>query len=402
MFRIPAYRSVNWVTSAFLIFSALASVTFVPWHIYNHGIDWFQIVLFLILFPASSMSITLGYHRLFSHKSFEAKWPVKLLTLVFGSGSFEGSCLEWCSDHRRHHKHVDHDDDPYDISQGFFHAHIGWLLFRLKPVLPMDNVADLRKDKLVMWQYRNWKWVGVAVGFGLPAALGFLWNGAQGALAGFLINGILRVFVVQHTTFFINSLCHTIGNRPYSTSHSARNSWIMALFTFGEGYHNYHHEFQHDFRNGVKKWQFDPTKWAILFFNKIGWTYSLKRVPDEKILLAEIREKQRQLDSHLQHKSITLPDKHQHVWDSARENLNNAAKAWEEKKRLYLLATAKKFKDSKEKLAHVKQDSKDKFAHVKHELERLKAELDHSAAELKKAVSEWTEAHRLVSAAIPA
>lgn len=391
MFRIPAYRSVNWVTSAFLIFTALASITIVPIHVYRNGLDWFQVALFFVLFPLSSMSITLGYHRLFSHKAFEAKWPLKLLTLIFGSTTFEGSALEWCSDHRRHHKHVDHDDDPYDITKGFFHAHIGWLLFRLNPIPPFDNVTDLRKDKLVMWQYRNWKWVGVLAGFGLPALIGYFWAGAAGAWSGFLINGAFRIFIVQHTTFFINSLCHTIGKRPYSTEHSARDSWIMALFTFGEGYHNYHHEFQHDFRNGIKSWQFDPTKWAILLFNKLGLAFNLKRVPEEKIMLAEIREKQRILEKQLQKKSINLPDKHLHLWESATNNLANAAKVWEEKKRLYVLATQKGIQVSREKLVSVKA-----------ELDRLKSELDSSTAELMQAVREWTEAHKLVLAHLPA
>lgn len=391
MFRIPAYRSVNWVTSAFLIFTALASITIVPIHVYRNGIDWFQVALFLVLFPLSSMSITLGYHRLFSHKAFDAKWPLKLLTLIFGSTTFEGSALEWCSDHRRHHKHVDHDDDPYDITKGFFHAHIGWLLFRLNPIPPFDNVTDLRKDKLVMWQYRNWKWVGVLAGFGLPALIGYFWAGAAGAWSGFLINGVFRIFIVQHTTFFINSLCHTIGKRPYSTEHSARDSWIMALFTFGEGYHNYHHEFQHDFRNGIKAWQFDPTKWAILLFNRLGLAFNLKRVPEEKIMLAEIREKQRILEKQLQKKSIRLSDKHLHVWENASSNLANAAKAWEEKKRLYMLATQKGIQVSREKLVSVRA-----------ELDRLKAELDNSTAELMQAVREWTEAHKLVLANLPA
>jgi stearoyl-CoA desaturase (delta-9 desaturase) len=112
----------------------------------------------------------------------------------------------------------------------------------------------------------------------------------QGALGGFLIAGVLRVVVVQHSTFFINSLCHTIGRRPYSTKHSARDSVVMAFATFGEGYHNYHHEFQHDYRNGVKPWQWDPTKWTIWALSKLGLASNLRRVPDSKILLAEMGE----------------------------------------------------------------------------------------------------------------
>ena len=242
------------------------------------------------------MSITLGYHRLFSHLSFKAKWPVKLYTLIFGACAFENSCLDWCADHRRHHKHVDHDDDPYDISKGFMWAHIGWLMFKLKPEPPMDNVGDLRKDKLVMWQHKYVHWIGLVVGLILPAVIGYFWNGGVGALGGFLLAGILRVVCVQHCTFFINSLCHTIGKRPYNTENSARDSAIMAVFTCGEGYHNYHHAFQHDYRNGVKPWQFDPTKWMIWTLSKFGLTSNLRRVSDEKILLAEMREARRQAE----------------------------------------------------------------------------------------------------------
>src|SRR4051794_36702327 len=130
MFRIPFHR-VNWPTSIFLITTMIVALTAVPIYLWNYGLDWFQGGMFAVLFLCSSMSITLGYHRLFSHFAFRAKWPVRLFTCVFGAASFEGSVLDWASDHRRHHKHVDHDDDPYDITKGFFHAHVGWLLFKL-------------------------------------------------------------------------------------------------------------------------------------------------------------------------------------------------------------------------------------------------------------------------------
>lgn len=252
--------------------------------------------MFAFMVPATAMSITLGYHRLFSHLSFKAKWPVKLFTLVFGACAFENSCLDWSSDHRTHHKHVDHDEDPYDISKGFMWAHIGWLMFKLAPEHPATNVSDLRKEKLVMWQHRHVQKIAFFVGILGPAILGGLYNHFvnlpvwEGVLGGFLIAGVLRVVVVQHSTFFINSLCHTIGKRPYSTKHSARDSIVMAFATFGEGYHNYHHEFQHDYRNGVKPWQWDPTKWTIWTLSKLGLASNLRRVPDSKILLAEMGE----------------------------------------------------------------------------------------------------------------
>jgi stearoyl-CoA desaturase (Delta-9 desaturase) len=297
--RIPWDR-VNWTTSIFLAIINTLAVTAVPLYIWFFGLDWFQFGLFMFFYIATGLSITLGYHRLFSHLSFKAKAPVRFLTAVFGACAFENTILDWCSDHRKHHKHVDHEDDPYDISKGFMWAHIGWLLFKLSPEQPMDNVNDLRRDKIVMWQHRWCIPMAFIVGFGAPTLLGFFWNGAAGALGGFLLAGVFRVFAVQHSTFFINSMCHTVGNQPYSTRCSARDSAIMALFTFGEGYHNYHHEFQHDYRNGVKPTNFDPTKWTIWTLEKLGLVSDLRRVPAEKILLAEMGEARRRAEIAMQ------------------------------------------------------------------------------------------------------
>jgi len=290
--RIPWHR-VNWTTSIFLAIINTLAIIAVPIYIWKFGLDWFQVALFFAMFILTGLSITLGYHRLFSHLSFKAKMPVRLTTLLFGACAFENSVLDWCSDHRKHHKFVDHDDDPYDISKGFMWAHIGWLLFKLSPEQPMDNVNDLRKDRLVMWQHKWCNMIAFVLGFGLPMILGYWWNGWIGLLGAFLIAGVLRVFAVQHCTFFINSLCHTVGKQPYSTRCTARDSAIMALFTFGEGYHNYHHEFQHDYRNGVKRTNFDPTKWTIWILEKAGLVSDLRRVPDERILLAEMAEARR-------------------------------------------------------------------------------------------------------------
>jgi len=304
MYRIPFDR-VNWITSSFLIVTALTALIGVPWYLVVHGIDAFQVAMFLFYLTATMLSLTVGYHRLFSHLSFKARRPVRLFTLVFGACAFENSCLDWASDHRRHHKHVDHDEDPYDISKGFLWAHIGWLIFKLNPEPPMDNVNDLRKDPLVMWQHRYVHWIGFFVGLVIPAAAGGWWNHLHGmdprvgALGGFLIAGIARIVVAQHLTFFINSLCHTLGRQPYSSEHSARDSAIMAVLTFGEGYHNYHHEFQHDYRNGVKAWQWDPSKWTIWLLSKIGLASGLRRVPDGRILLAEMREARAQAERRL-------------------------------------------------------------------------------------------------------
>src|ERR1700749_4291238 len=326
MFPQMPFHRVNWLVSSFLIRTLFLSVTAVPLCLCFFGIDWFQIALFFAMLGACGFSITVGYHRLFSHLTFQAHWLVRLFTLICGAGAFENSALLWTCEHRAHHKHVDHDEDPYCISKGFFHAHMGWLMFKLNPLPPFDNVADLQKDPLVMWQYRYIHLIAVSVAFVFPAIIGFLWGGWVSALGAFLIAGVARVVILQHCTFCINSLCHYLGTRPYSSKCSARDSWLMALVTFGEGYHNYHHEFQYDYRNGVKPWQFDPTKWIIWTMSKLGMAGKLKRVPTEKIVLSELNEAQRRLASKLADPGLTelaviyLPN--------ARQRLEAVAQHW--------------------------------------------------------------------------
>jgi stearoyl-CoA desaturase (Delta-9 desaturase) len=302
--RIP-FDKVNWLISSFLIGTLFLSLTAVPAYLFFFGLDFFQIVLFIVMFCACGFSITVGYHRLFSHLTFQAHWTVRLFTLIFGAGAFENSVLLWACEHRSHHKHVDHEEDPYCISKGLFHAHIGWLLFKLDPPPPFDNVADLQKDPLVRWQNRYIHLIAACVAFVLPATIGFLWGGWKSALGAFLIAGVARVVILQHCTFCINSLCHYLGTRPYSSKCSARDSWLMALVTFGEGYHNYHHEFQYDYRNGVKPWQFDPSKWIIWTLAKLRLAGKLRRVATEKIVLCELNEAQRRLATKLADPGLT-------------------------------------------------------------------------------------------------
>jgi stearoyl-CoA desaturase (Delta-9 desaturase) len=328
--RIP-FEKVNWLISSFLIGTLFLALTAVPAYLWFFGLNTFQIVLFLVMFFACGFSITIGYHRLFSHRTFEAHWTVRLFTLVFGAAAFENSVLLWSCEHRSHHKHVDHDDDPYCISKGLFHAHIGWLLFKLDPLPPFDNVADLKKDPLVVWQNRYIHLIGALVAFVLPAMIGFIWGGWVSALGAFLIAGVLRVVVLQHCTFCINSLCHYLGDRPYSSKCSARDSWLMAIVTLGEGYHNYHHEFQYDYRNGVKPWQFDPTKWLIWTLSKLGLAKKLRRVPEEKIILAELAEARRRLETSLAEAGLT--EAASASISAAHSRLQAVERQWAEKKR---------------------------------------------------------------------
>lgn len=336
MNRIPFHR-VNWVNTSFLFVITSVGLIAAPIFLFQNSVSPLMWGMFAFYMIATGLSITLGYHRLFSHLSFKAKWPVRLATLVFGACAFENSVIHWASDHRRHHKHVDEDEDPYDISKGFFWAHIGWILFKLDAEQPIDNVKDLRKDALVRFQDRFYVTIAFVVGLIFPAIVGYIEGGVVGAWAGFLVVGALRVVLVQQSTFFINSLCHMIGTQPYSTNCSARDSWIMALVTYGEGYHNYHHEFQHDYRNGVKARNFDPTKWSIMALEKVGLVSNLRTVPTHKIVAAEMKEAQRKAESRIAELSAqgSLSDqavaKVQELSDQLTKNLEELDTAVSEK-----------------------------------------------------------------------
>lgn len=308
---------INWVTSIFLIASFLVTAIGAPLYIWRFGLTRFDIGLFVFMVLATGMAITTGYHRLYSHRSFSGSWPVRLICLLFGAATFQNSVLLWSSEHRYHHKYTDRDGhprDPYNINRGFFYAHMGWLFVKEQPQLEKDNVADLRRDPLVVWQDRYILPLAIGIGFLMPAVITASWAAVVGtsiwvgALGGLLIAGCARIVIVQHATFFINSLAHTIGRQPYDSSGSPRDSGLVALFTFGEGYHNFHHTFQNDYRNGVRFWHFDPSKWVIFLLSKVGLADSLRRVPKETIRLAVIREKQRKLEQRVEKGKVELND----------------------------------------------------------------------------------------------
>ena len=275
---------LKWVSIIFLLGTLLIAAIGTPWYIATVGLGWPEVVTFLVLWIFTGLSVTAGYHRLFAHKTYQASWPVRLFFLVFGAGALENSILFWAADHRVHHAHVDEERDPYNIKKGFWWAHMGWIFFENEEP-PRSVVRDLDEDPLVRWQDRYYALIGLSVAFGIPLVVGLLTGNVLGCL---LIGGVLRVVVSHHGTFFINSLCHMVGRRPYSREHSARDSPIMAVLAFGEGYHNYHHSFPFDYRNGVKVWQFDPAKWTIFLLSKVGLAQDLRRAPDAAVLKAKI------------------------------------------------------------------------------------------------------------------
>jgi len=276
---------LNITNTVFLLGTLLVAVVGAPWYILTHGLGWPETLTFVLVWLAVGLSVTAGYHRLFSHKTYQAAWPVRLFFLIFGAGSLENSVLNWAADHRVHHAHVDEERDPYNIQKGFWWAHMGWIFFE-NPLAPSQSVVrDLLEDPLVVWQDRWYKTIGLGVAFGIPLLVGILTHNILGCL---LIGGVCRVVFSHHTTFFINSLCHMIGTQPYSQEHSARDSGVMAVLAFGEGYHNYHHSFPFDYRNGIKAWHFDPAKWVIYLLSFVGLTSDLRRAPEAAVLKAKI------------------------------------------------------------------------------------------------------------------
>jgi stearoyl-CoA desaturase (delta-9 desaturase) len=256
-------------------------------------VTWWH-VLFAVAFAAlANLGITGGYHRLFAHKSYEAHPAVEIAYLLIGAAAWQGSALKWASDHRRHHTFEDTDKDPYAIGKGFWHAHMGWLLDKQYVDLPI-KAADLEKKPWIAYQHKHYLSIAILLGFGLPMLVGYFMGSA---LVGLVVGGLLRVVVNQHSGFVINSFCHMFGRQTYSKEITARDSLILALFTHGEGYHNFHHKFQLDYRNGVLWYHWDPTKWTIWSLSFVGLAKKLRRMSAVEILKAKLQAEESSLKS---------------------------------------------------------------------------------------------------------
>ncbi|HKD54144.1 MAG TPA: fatty acid desaturase [Steroidobacteraceae bacterium] len=267
-----------WPNALMFALTFAAAAILVPWYGLTHGFstaDWGVFVFFLV---ANGMAITAGYHRLWAHRTYEAHWTLRAFYLVFGTMALQNSVLAWCSGHRTHHLHVDDEDrDPYSARRGFWFSHIGWMLREYPSGREnFSNIPDLKKDPLLRFQHRFYVPLTITANFGLPLLAGFVFHDVWGML---ILAGVLRLVWSHHVTFFINSLAHMWGSRPYTDDNSARDNPVLAVVTYGEGYHNFHHIFAHDYRNGVRWWQWDPTKWMIAALQVFGLTRSLKRTP---------------------------------------------------------------------------------------------------------------------------
>lgn len=276
---------MSWLNVSFLSGVHLFGLGGAVAYLWLAGLPGLGVLLMALCWTALTIfSLSGGYHRLFSHRAYEAHPVVRFLFLAFGAAAFQNSALTWAADHRRHHRRVDTDLDPYSVRRGFWWAHIGWVLRRTPPATDLQPVPDLERDPLVRWQHRGYPVIGTAVGFVAPALVGWLAFGDP--WGGLVFGGLLRLVFVYHVTFSVNSFAHMVGRQPYSDRDSSRDSALVALLSMGEGYHNFHHTFPADYRNGVRAWHFDPSKWAIRLLALVRLARRLRRTPAEAIARA--------------------------------------------------------------------------------------------------------------------
>ena len=284
------YKEVNWPQATLLCLEPFIAL----YGLFSTGWMWQTVIFTLIWYFLTGFGITAGYHRLFAHRAYEASAPLKYILLILGAGSVQGSAQWWSRGHRAHHRYTDTDLDPYSAHKGMFYSHIGWLLFKPRRRPGVADVTDLTHDPIIQWQHRHYLSLAFFIAFVLPTLVcGLGWGDYRG---GYFFAGILRLVFVHHSTFCVNSLAHYLGDRPFDDRHTPADHFVTALVTLGEGYHNFHHEFPSDYRNALKWFQYDPTKYLISFFKAIGLASNLKEFPHNEIQKGRYTMARKKLD----------------------------------------------------------------------------------------------------------
>lgn len=317
----------DWINILFLTATPILAIGGIAVYTWRWGFAPWMALLFLTMYILVGLSICAGYHRFFSHKSYEASAPVQAFFAFFGAMAAQNSILWWSSGHRTHHHYVDRDWDPYNIRRGFWWAHILWIFYRNPAGSSLENVADLQKNPIVLWQNRWHKLILILGGFGLPTLVGALFGHP---VAGLLWGGFLRVAVIHHTTFFVNSLAHSVGSQEYDPEVSARDSWLVALVSLGEGYHSFHHRFPADFRNGIHWYHWDPAKWFIRALRAVGLASGLRSTAAPLIERARLAAAVRRVEHKLAGIPPGLGEEALRRFARARETVEHAFALWRE------------------------------------------------------------------------
>ena len=270
----------------FLTILPFAGVIAAGWLLWGTGLSVTDVALFTAFYLFTGFGVTIGYHRLFTHRSFKASRPLKVVLALGGSMAVEGSLISWCATHRRHHAYSDRDGDPHSphldegpgflgVVKGLWHAHMGWLM---SPEVTEESrwAPDLDKDGDLRWISKMFPWIAVT-SFFLPAVIGFaITRSWVGAVTAFVWASLVRIFMLHHVTWSINSICHFYGERPFKSLDFSTNNWVLSLISFGESWHNNHHAFPTSARHGLGRAQFDISASLIAMFKKFRWATDVK------------------------------------------------------------------------------------------------------------------------------
>jgi stearoyl-CoA desaturase (Delta-9 desaturase) len=264
------------------------------WQLWEQALNWSDVIVFAIVYPLTGLGITVGFHRLLTHRAFKTKTWVKATFAALGSAAIEGPVSAWVADHRKHHAFADREGDPHSphvdhghglkgALKGLFHAHVGWLFIHTQRGSKERYAPDLLKDPVISFIDRTfllWVLVGLAVPFLLGWAIG---GSIATGLTGLLWGGLIRMLVLHHVTYSINSICHVFGRRDFETDDQSRNVFWLAPLSFGESWHNGHHAFPTSARHGLKPWQFDISAGVIRILEMLGLAWDVQRPAPEKL-----------------------------------------------------------------------------------------------------------------------
>ena len=268
---------------------------FAMYRAWGGALHWSDLVVFAITYVLCGIGVTVGFHRLFTHRSFKTSTPVRALLAVLGSAAIEGPVIEWVATHRQHHRYSDQQGDPHSphvnraagfrgALAGLAHAHLGWLFRGEELASEQVYAPDLLADPVIAFVNRTfllWVLAGLAFPFGLGVALT---GSVAGGLTGLLWGGAVRIFVLHHSTFSINSLCHYFGRQGFETGDQSRNLLWLSLPTLGEAWHNNHHAFPTSARHGLRWWQLDPSGWLISGLERLGLVWDVVSISPERQL----------------------------------------------------------------------------------------------------------------------
>ena len=265
------------------------------WAMFNIALQRNTLILAIVWYWIGGLGVTAGYHRFYAHKAFSVNKIAEILLICMGTSAIQGSIKWWAGGHRVHHRYTDTKYDPYNSKSdyGLWYSHFGWMLVHPKPEnRKYADIHDLNENHLVYLQHKYYLFLAPVFAFLLPTLIaGLMWGDYSG---GYFFAGVARLVFLHHSTFCVNSIAHYLGEANFDDERTPRDSLITALLTFGEGFHNFHHLFPQDYRNGIHFWDYDPTKWLINFFYRLGWATGLKMSPPNEIWKAQASMKHKQ------------------------------------------------------------------------------------------------------------